>query len=400
MYNVLRMDHTLTIIVFGATGDLFQNKLAPALHELFVKKHLPEQFSIVGYGRKDMADEDFRVFVKSALDNKFKTTHTHESFLSHVRYVKGELDNVEDLKEIGIADVLYIALPPLLSETVLRALSQAGLAAANSRILIEKPFGQDQAHALTLDALTRELFAESQIFRVDHYLAKESVQNILEFRFAQGSLEEKWNKEYIEKVKIYIHEKITVKNRGALYDSLGALKDVGQNHILEMLAFVAMEKPSDSTAEAAQQARAAMLSSINVCKEKIVRGQYEGYLEEDGVVSSSQTETFFRVNLGIDMPRWEGILFEIESGKALSQSKVAVEIVFKNGTTKIFDISTLSKTDAYEQVFLAGINGDQSFFVGREEIMALWKVATDIINSWQSVPLVVYKEGTDASNIK
>lgn len=468
------MNKPLTITIFGATGDLYQNKISTALLDLFSEGLLPLDFTVVAFARKTYTDDEFRSFTKESLVKK-KGSHSPkeiELFLEHFKYFQGDLNSVEDFdslnRELAGLDekrgmcankLFYLAVPPALYGVIFENIAGAGLAlpcahgdiSKNTwtRVLVEKPFGKNIDEAQHLDRMLGELFDESQIFRIDHYLAKETIQNILTFRFSNNVFESLWNGKYIERVKITVHEKNTLETRGVFYDGIGALRDVGQNHMLQMLALVAMEDPRGMNAERIRELRAEVLEkTILINKESIVRGQYNGYLNEQGVRISSDTETFFRMTLAVNNDRWAGVPFELESGKALAESKVSIEVYFKE-TDQCFcpekhegshqniltfgiqpnesirflfwfkrpgfdfgldpqnlsfnykrDITENTIHDAYERVLYDCIRGDQTLFTSTKEIMAEWKLVTYILDVWKNKPLAVYAKGSMPEEIK
>lgn len=481
-YNVFmhtkNSNNPLTIVVFGATGDLYQNKLSVSLFNLFVQNLLPKDFNVVGFARRSFSDLEFQNLTKEAILNKNKICDriVLENFLTHLRYVQGDLASLESFKnlsiELGKKDVparnaesiasaggenkvcsnklFYLAVSPDLYRIILKNISEAGLTvpcatgtigdpARNAssiadaggenkwtRVLIEKPFGKDIEDAKKLDQMLGELFDESQIFRIDHYLAylaKGVAEKIMKLKFSGflgfsefsgfggESVESSWNKENIEKVRIVFHEKDLVGKRGEFFDSLGALRDVGQNHMLQMLALVAMENPSLEKVGGLHKARQNVLEKLKISKisevsaenkeNKIVRGQYQGYLDEIGVNPDSKTETFFRIVLFVENLDWQDTPFVLEFGKALDKSEVFIEICFKDSKTcidfPVSDENTLR--DAYDKVFYDCILGDQTIFVSTGEVMAQWKIITEIIQKWQDVPLIIYKKGSKAEDI-
>jgi glucose-6-phosphate 1-dehydrogenase len=427
---IIVMHSPLTLVVFGATGDLYQNKLALALFNLFTLDLLPSHFGVVGFARRDWTNVEFQTFTREAILKKNpeagQAAHFTE-FLSHFKYVQGDLENVQDFLKLGAElaaydekkkictdKLFYLATPPVLYATIFKNISLAGLTLpcasgvedrekAWTRVLVEKPFGKNILDAERLDQLLGELFDESQIFRIDHYLAKEALQNILTFRFIDGSLEPLWNNQNIEKVRIIFHEENIVGKRGAFYDELGALRDVGQNHMLQMLALVAMENPGTLSGSAMHKARAAVLGITSLLPgERIVRGQYEGYLQETGVSPGSTIETFFRISLGVGNERWRGVPFEFEGGKGLNEAQVKVEIHFKDTKKNHTFLISANKSvpyDAHEKVLYDCIIGDQTVFTTTPEIMAEWKIVTDTIAAWQRVPLAIYKKGSAGAEI-
>ncbi|MDE2399526.1 MAG: glucose-6-phosphate dehydrogenase (NADP(+)) [Patescibacteria group bacterium] len=421
------MHRPLTIVVFGTTGDLYQNKLATALFDLFSSGFLPAKFTILGFARKPLADLEFRKFSEAAIKKRGKKINKTKlvAFLKHLEYIQGDLNSIESFKNLRLKlasndkkngacsnKLFYLAVPPTFYRSIFQSISKTGLSVPCAtkegdkkctwtRILVEKPFGQDIKEAENLDKMLGKLFDESQIFRIDHYLAKEAVQNILNFRFNNGIFEPLWNNKKIEKVRIVFHENNNVSNRGAFYDDLGALRDVGQNHMLQLLALIAMDNPAQMNKKEIHAARQMILENTKF-RNVLVRGQYEGYLNEKDVKGDSNTETFFRLNVSINIPRWKGVCFELESGKALANGEVFIEVYFKNINAHLtFSISSNEGVtyDAYEKVLYDAILGDQTLFVSTKEIMSEWVLITDIIKKWQKIPLVIYKKGSKGEDI-
>src|SRR3989344_178388 len=299
------MQKPLTIVIFGATGDLFQRKLAGALFDLHQKKMLPEKTEIIGFSRKPFSHDQFRAFIQNALATRAGGKVIEpEEFVSHALYHQGDLGDKKSYELLGAflaerdrlngtcSDKLFhLAVPPNLYETVFTRLSASGLAIpcapglsdekkAWTRVLVEKPFGNNEKEAARLDRLLGKLFEEEQIFRIDHYLAKETMQNIISFRFSNGLFESLWDRKHIERVEIKFLKKDDVSGRGSFYAGVGALRGVGQNHLLQMLALIAMENPKELKAERIRKERAKVLGKVTVNQKSIVRGQYAGYREE------------------------------------------------------------------------------------------------------------------------
>jgi len=429
------MHNSLTIVIFGATGDLYQSKLANALFDLFIKDSLPRKLSILGFGRRPLGNVGVRTVTREAImarktknNIEYKTEHLEE-FLNKIHYFEGNLENIEDFKKLGVlmsandAEVgicsnklFYLAVPPKLYEIIFKNISLAGLTVpcasgvsakevedSWTRVLVEKPFGKDLEQAERLDALLSELFDESQIFRIDHYLAKETMQKILDFRFKDSVLEKDWNNQHIEKIKIIFHESNTLASRGAFYEGMGAIRDVGQNHMLQMLALVAMKNPGEMSPSKIQNARVEVLEKIKLFpNSKIIRAQYDGYVDEANVSPDSKTETFFHLSLSVDDVLWKGVRFEFEGGKALEKTEVFIEVCFKDTAKNIvFPVSSSAGAsyDAYEKVFYDCISGDQTVFTSTREVLAEWKLITSIICVWQDMPLIVYNKGSRVEEI-
>lgn len=343
-------------VIFGITGDLAGSKFLPALLGLYVKRELPERFAIVGVSRRHFSREELREYLRSRMNIRlgqfFEEDVKH--FLDHISYDEGQFDSPDLYKSLAahlkaIDDkwgqcsnkLFHLSVPPALYEGILRELAASKLTLPCSdgtgwtRVLIEKPFGSNTETARGLDKLLGKLFKESQIFRIDHYLAKEALQNILSFRFANTLFEPLWNRQFIDKIHIKLLEKETISLRGAFYDSTGALKDVGQNHLLIMLAIVAMEKPTNfEDGSTIHRERARILSSLDSISprslaEHIIRGQYDGFRRESGVHPNSSTETYFRITAHINNRRWKGVPFYLEAGKAMAEDRVEINVYFK-----------------------------------------------------------------------
>lgn len=347
--------HPTIFVIFGITGDLAARKLIPALLNLYAKQLLPQRFAIIGFSRRVFSREEFREYIRGRMNVKpgqYKEEDI-KHFLDHMVYEQGMFDDTGAYARLatkmkGIDDrwgqcsnkLYHLSVPPTLYEKILSNIAHSGLAQSCddgtgwTRILIEKPFGSDSETARHLDKLLGALFKEEQIFRIDHYLAKEVLQNIMAFRFANSMFEPLWNREFVDKVHIKLFEKNGMEGRGAFYDPIGALKDVGQNHMLMMLAIIAMEPPRSFKASDIRQERAKVLEKLKLMTTRsigthVVRGQYMGYMQEIGISPSSQTETYFRIQAHIASPRWKGVPFYLESGKGLADTKAEVDIYFK-----------------------------------------------------------------------
>ncbi|MBP6858791.1 MAG: glucose-6-phosphate dehydrogenase [Candidatus Pacebacteria bacterium] len=463
--------HPTIFVIFGITGDLASRKLIPALLELYTKRLLPQRFAVIGFSRRVFSREEFREFIRERMNVKPGQFREEDikHFLDHMSYEQGMFDdlgaytrlssklkNIDDRWGQCSNKLFHLSVPPTLYEGVLTHISRSGLAEACddgmgwTRILIEKPFGNDIETARSLDKLLGSLFKEQQIFRIDHYLAKEVLQNILAFRFSNSMFEPLWNRKYIDKVHIKLFEKNAVEGRGAFYDPMGAIKDVGQNHMLMMLAVIAMEAPKSLTAGGIRTERAKVLSRLKsvsprTMSKQVVRGQYMGYMQESGVLPTSQTETYFRIQSFVNSARWKGVPFYLESGKALAESKVEIDVYFKQSqkskvksqneaqenrqnilTFRIqpdegirvrffvkvpgYDFNTEGKTlkfkyadssfsddipNDYERLIRDAFVGDQTLFASTDEIMASWKYMMPILNNLKNIPLKLYEKGAE-----
>ena len=461
------------LVIFGITGDLSQRKLIPALFDLYVKGFLPKIFYMVGFSRRGLQDKEFKEFVSSAIN---KNQHQHkgediEKFLGHISYVSGLFDNVKDYqvlaeklievdKEVGVCSnkLFYLAVPPSMYENIFQNLADSGLTIPCggekgwTRVLVEKPFGRDLHSAQQLDKKLGLLFKEEQIFRIDHYLAKETVQNLLAFRFSNVLFEPIWSNKYIEKVEIKLWETLGIGTRGSFYEDVGALRDVGQNHMLQMLALVTMENPQVLEVSRIRKERAKVLKELqsingNKLSQHIIRGQYEGYKTEKSVSPQSETETYFKIEAYIDNKRWEGVPFYLESGKKMKETKTEVTVYFKKtdsclcppqfeqhhqniltfrvqpdeGISIIFwakkpgfdmelepknlsflykDSENVSKLpDAYERILFDCIRGDQTLFTSTEEVAVAWQFITPILENWGKTKIYEYKKGSEGPEV-
>ncbi|MHB8651825.1 MAG: glucose-6-phosphate dehydrogenase [Minisyncoccota bacterium] len=454
----------IILVIFGVTGDLSQRKLIPALFHLFCAGRLPQILKIVGMARRELTEEGFHDFVvRALLEHSVGHEAELDAFLKHIAYHVGDFLEPESYR--SLADVLisiedmfgqcanklfHLAVSPKSYDDILRELADSGLTvpcateSGWTRILVEKPFGNDNATAMKLDHTLGLLFDESQIFRIDHYLAKEALRDLLLFRFSNSIFEPLWNKDYIDRVEIKLFETLGVEGRGSFYDALGSLRDVGQNHLLQMLALVAMENPKTLVADTVRSKRASVLSHIEpIFPAAVVRGQYEGYRDEQGVASHSTTETYFRLSAYINEDRWRGVPFVLESGKALAQTKTEITIYFKSpahclcggethdhgnvltfriqpdeGIKILFwakrigfeeglearilsfsyrdthDATTSRIPDAYERVLFDSFAGDQLLFASTNEVAAAWSIITPLIEAWHDIPLHSYKKGS------
>jgi len=460
------MNTPTTLVLFGATGDLARKKIWKSLYQLHKQKQLPEGFAIVGYSRRDWKDAELHEFVGEVLvEEKQKDGEAVGDFLSIVTYAKGDL--LDGTSYSHLAELLFkkdtntkvcsnklffLAIPPVYYEDVFTLLARSGLSTPCAqvrdsqgvhevdgtwtRVLVEKPFGKDVETAKKLDRTLGSLFEEEQIFRIDHYLAKDTVQNILTFRFQNSIFEPIWNNEHISKIKIMMHEDIDVSQRGELYDEIGTLRDVGQNHILQMLALVTMDRPKAFTSEHIRQSRAHLLQNIISNPRKYTKAQYEGYKETTGVAAESLTETFFAINLEIKNDRWEGVPIYLEAGKALPEKKTQIKVYFKDGNNILtfyiqpregVGITLISKkpgltqevqekelfmpfvsdgsdvsdilpqnsfaNDAYAKVLHDAILGDQTIFTMTQEVQAQWNVVMPIIDAWKNEVPKMYGKG-------
>jgi len=456
---------TTTFVIFGATGDLATRKLFPALFSLFCKDALPQRLAIVAFARRPFTDEAFRALVCDSFSEEARVNINVSSFLEKITYAQGYFDDRTSYMGLAVKleeidrrhgecsnKLFHLAVHPESYEMILTNLATSGLTIPCggmrgwTRVLVEKPFGRDIATAQKLDELLGDLFKETQIFRIDHYLAKEALQNILAFRFSNSIFEPLWNKKHIESVRVSLFEKGVVESRGDFYDTVGALRDVGQNHMLQMLALIAMDEPRELSARSIRKARAkalSLLSSIpnSALSKRVVRAQYKGFRHEAGVGKDSETETYFYAEAHLSGTRWAGVPFYLESGKGMNQSRASISVRFKRGrilhdhdeaNVLTFNIQpresieikffakepgfsmateprvlsfeyggeTAKIPDAYERVLYDAIRGDQTLMASTDEISASWKFITPILKQWSALPLKEYDRGADPAGLR
>ncbi len=377
-----------TLVVFGASGDLAHRKLLPALCALDCEGHLPAGARIIGFARSDMTDESFRENVRKSVllscDGQALSDAQWEKFSSKLFYFQGQYDNAADFQGLreridelarqldGPANWLfYLATPPGMFVPIVASLKQAGLArkcgdagspsAPWSRIIIEKPFGRDLQSARALNAEVRQCFDERQIFRIDHYLGKETVQNLMVLRFANSIFEPIWNQKYLDHVQITVAETLGAEGRGGYYDSAGAIRDIVQNHMMHLLCIVAMEPPASLDADAIRNEKVKVLKALRPIEPRcaasgVVRGQYTagmmdgqavpGYRQLDGVGPESTTETFVAFKAFVDNWRWSGVPFFLRTGKRLPERRTTISIHFRPVPQVLFNAPPKGPVDA------------------------------------------------------
>jgi len=455
------------MVVFGASGDLTQRKLLVSILELFAQNLLDEKFYLLGCGRKKFSDEDFRKTAKHAIRETTSDVSAKElnSFTEKLYYIDGDYNNAafyEHIKaklaqldkkhKIDCSRIFYLAVPPFLYTTIVEHLGSAGLSCPEKlgtkekiKLVVEKPFGRDLQSAAELNNKIHRYFDESQIYRIDHYLGKETVQNILMLRFANTIFEPVWNRNYIDHVQITIAESIGVEHRASYYDKAGALRDIFQNHMLQMLALVAMEPPISFEADRIRDEKVKLLQAIrpfdaNRLNDFLVRGQYspgsikgksvKGYLQE-GVSENSKTETFVAAKLFIDNWRWQGVPFYLRTGKRLAAKDTEIAITFKHVPFSMFAsaglaelpsnvlilqiqpeegvslsfqakhpgskicISTLNMNFNYKSIFLVDMPeayqrllldcmvGDQTLFTRFDDVETSWRLLMPVLQAWE-----------------
>jgi glucose-6-phosphate 1-dehydrogenase len=372
--NPVKKPHACVLVIFGASGDLTKRKLIPALYNLALEKRLPERFAVVGYARSEMTDEAFRDKMRDAVKEFSRTglqdEEVWQEFANTLYYVRGgyeEIEGYQSLKKsletfdrgsrVLPARVFYLATPPDLYGAVIERIAAAGLTPKETdgeprtRVVIEKPFGTDLQTARELNHRVHEVIEEKQIYRIDHYLGKETVQNIMVFRFANAVFEPIWNRRYVDHVQITAAESVGVENRGGYYEEAGVVRDMFQNHLLQLLCMTAMEPPVGLDADSVRDEKGKLLRSVRpVAAEEVataaVRGQYGpgrmdgqevvGYRQEAGVAKNSPTVTYAAMRFFIDNWRWEGVPFYLRSGKRMAKRITEIAIQFKRPPMLLF----------------------------------------------------------------
>lgn len=346
--------HPTAFVVFGATGDLTQNKLYPALYELALRNGLPKKFYIYGISREKISDEKFRREIKKSITGHAKPLDEKalKRLLAKVKYIPADLQERAGYDELeasiqreeakighAILRVFYLALPPSVFPYVAKNVEACRMGKhlctkerILSRIIVEKPFGKDLKSAKKLEKRIREVFKEEQIYRIDHYLGKEAFQNIMMFRFGNQFFEEHWNRRHISRIQINALETVGTEGRFAYYDRAGATQDMVQNHLMQFLAYLTMDEPKALTAKELRRVKAGVLRHVRAYGGRVhqVRGQYRGYRSEKGVKRGSATETFVATKLEINSPRWKGVPIYLRTGKVLDRKETSAMIEFKH----------------------------------------------------------------------
>jgi glucose-6-phosphate 1-dehydrogenase len=439
--------HPALFLVFGGTGDLAARKLFPALGRSAVENHLHPRTQVVGLGRSPKSDHEFRQDVHRAMEAAGFSRDDAELLVDRIHYqpmgdykpddfqaLAGRLEGICRASDIPQNYAFYLSLPPRAMPAAVHGLGEAGLNRPKgwSRIVLEKPFGRDLGSAEHLNGLVHEHFGEEQVYRIDHYLGKETVQNLLVFRLANAMIESAWNRDRVDSVQISVGETLGVGSRAGYYDQSGALRDMVQNHLTQLLSLVAMEPPASFDAEAIRYEKIKVLRSIKPLDlGRVVRGQYvggtvesesvRGYLEEQDVPAGSQTETFLALELFVDSWRWQGVPFYLRTGKRLPRKTTQIAIRFRESPVSFFEnlgcssdtadvlIITLQPNegfsfhfdikrpgepfcldqiplrfsygdrfdgvpDAYQTLLVDVIEGDQTLFVHADEVEQSWRV--------------------------
>lgn len=431
-----------SIVIVGASGDLTRKKLIPALFNLYCNGLLPDRFHVVGFARSAMQDGEFRRQVATTLTCRYEPEPSEcdikvGHFLKRCHYHAGQYTSADDFRALGrrleslngprANLLLYMAIPPDVFLDTARSIRKAGLADEHediwSRVVIEKPFGRDSLSSRELVDALGEIFTESQTYRIDHYLGKEVIQNLLILRFGNRILEPIWNRDHIESVSISFSEDIGAEGRAGYFDHFGIIRDVVQNHLLQTLALVAMEQPiALSPVEIAHEKDRVLRATRPMSADETVTGQYAGYRDDPDVPGDSITETYVRTTLHVDTPRWYDVPFEVVAGKALDTRKTEILVRFRELPYPLFggmeanilrirvqpneaiELQLNNKVpgmqlesapvslnmlyhqqfeaelpEAYERLLLDVLKGDRSLFIQRHELAAAWNIVTPFL---------------------
>lgn len=456
------------VVIFGASGDLTARKLVPAIFNLGIDNLLPGEFHLIGYGRKPIEDDDFRKLMDEAIEQHSRrplNKEIWERVRQNMTYHAGGYDDAAAFDSLGekidaieakmgrdVQRMFYVSTPPSVFEPIIKNLGTSGMARAHvgtklaSKVVIEKPFGRDLDSARELNAVINSVFEEPQVYRIDHYLGKETVQDLLVQRFGNSIFEPLWNREYVDCVQITVAESLGVGSRGGYYDSSGALRDMIQNHTMQLVALTAMEPPVSLDPESIRDEKVKVIKAIQPLDLKseggdVIRGRYtrgliqgepvQGYMEEEGIPEDSSTETYAAMRLAINNWRWQGVPFYIRSGKRMARraSEIAIQfkrppgILFSEGdkfnvaantmvisiqpdegvtlvmNSKIPGLETRTQPvkmhfrysttfgsntpEAYERLILDAMIGDSTLFIRGDETEASWKLVTPVLKNWQ-----------------
>jgi glucose-6-phosphate 1-dehydrogenase len=436
----------VTFVIFGASGDLTYRKLIPAIYALNCENELPQRFNVVGVARSQFGDDEFRKRLYNGVEEFSRIKPAGDQIWNQVAteiaYLRGEYDQPstyqllkEKLQALGNPNWLfYLATPAELQPVIIAQLGKAGLqhsASGSSRVVIEKPFGRDLQTAHSLNAEVHGVFDESDVYRIDHYLGKETVQNILTFRFGNEIFEPLWNRNHVDHVQITVAEDVGIEHRGGYYDETGVARDMLQNHLIQLLTLTAMDPPVAFNDTALRDEKVKVLRAMHPPSvTDSVWGQYEGYRDEPGVAKDSNTPTFVAVKMQVDNWRWQGVPFFLRTGKSLKRKATEVILQFKrvpvllfpedsdltpnrislciqpdeglhlrfeakvpgagmktSAVNMVFHYQQFGKKalpEAYERLLLDAMHGDPSLFARSDEIETSWKLVDPLIHDWEN----------------
>ena len=440
-------------VLFGATGDLAKRKLFPGLYRLAAASRLPEDYAIIGSGRHSPgSDDEFREKIRSGLKESVDDLDSDvlEDLLSRLTFQTSDASEDDGGKDLaaavrkahdGLGDdsrtLIYLSVPPTAMQSMIGMLGREHLT-DDARVVVEKPFGTDLESSRELDAALKEVVSEDQVFRIDHFLGKEAVQNILALRFANGLIEPAWNREHLTSVQIDVPETLTAEGRGAFYESTGCFRDMISTHLCQVLGFVAMEPPVNLDPTALRNEKAKVFAAMQPLNpDRVVFGQYEGYRDEDDVADDSKVETFVALETFVDTERWQGVPFLLRTGKALGATRRTVTLTFRTPPAGRFDgeygpnqlmielsdspefgVRLMAKRpgprmdlvpltfnldiadedpddvplEAYERLLLDVMRGDQTLFTRADEVDRLWEICQPVLDT--PPPTLPYARGS------
>lgn len=459
------IENPTAITILGATGSLSTSKLFPALLDLYTNDLLPDEFRILGISRRSFSNDAFRKFLQNNVTQLGDLNPAQRNnFLAAVRFESGDVTTAQTYNSIHdhlnalddecgtcLNKLFYLALPPQFYTDVgthfgkSKLMSLCNADNAWLRVLVEKPYGTDLETAETIDEVLCDTFASNQLYRIDHYLAKQALQNVITLRFRNQLFSGSWNNQFIKAIHVKMYETATVEDRGGFYDNIGAFRDVGQNHLLQLLAATTMEPPGSDTTDAMRSQRAKIFKQLQVAEQpdkEIIRGQYEGYRQTDGVSDDSKTETHFRLPAEIASERWRGVPIVIESGKGMAENRVEIEIAFRESTVRYnsveptdgntlvlqfkpqqgiaFDIWTESpqlhdgvvsqtvdflfspeseEPPAYTALLYQAMHGDKVMFASNDEVTASWEFTEKATRALAQKQLQSYDLGASSGDI-
>ena len=463
------LERPTTVVIIGASGDLTRRKLVPALFNLGCKGRLPPDLRIIGYSRTDFSEDGFREFMWEGareLGDLNVPRDEWDRFARALHYLRGDAGSTADMERLknhleeldrggpGSNRLFNLAIAPHLYEGVVQTLGSAGLAASDggwSRVIIEKPFGRDLPSAVELNRVVSGVFSEHQVYRIDHYLGKETVQNLMALRFANTIFEPLWNRNYVDNIQITVAEEVALGDRGAYYDQSGVVRDMVQNHLLQLLTMVAMEPPNAGHPESLRDKKVEVLRAIRPLDihgvgGDAIRGQYRGYREEKGVPDDSATATYAALRLFVDNWRWQGVPFYLRTGKAMATKVSEVDIQFKPPPHVTFSLGApedppsnilavciqpdegahlmveakvpdqgmnmqtvdlefhyasafggISIPEAYERLLQDALDGDSRLFIRSDHIEEAWRLVDPLLQAWEGsdgAPIHTYEPGS------
>jgi glucose-6-phosphate 1-dehydrogenase len=457
MTSSLRPPNPQLIVIFGASGDLAKKKVLPALYNLAAAGLLPERYCVIGFAMSEWDDEAFRTHARGAIEAHSRTPFDEsiwKPFADSLSFISGMFDDEEALtrlkvaldasdRELGTEEnrLYYLAVPPDAFPTIVDSLAAIGANTRESRIVVEKPFGHSLESAKALSSAIHIAFDEAQVFRIDHYLGKETVQNLVVFRFANAIWERVWNRDAVDHVQITVAESIGVEGRADYYERSGAIRDLLQNHILQVLAFLAMEPPRALEDESFRDEKVKLLQAVRpIDPADVVRGQYRGYRAERGVDPASETETFVAAKLYIDNWRWDGVPFYVRHGKKLPERDTEIAVYLRQAPDVLFrelevdhipsnhltiriqpdegislafqakvpgpgyELQTVrmdfdydtsfmhALAEAYERLLHDAMNGDHTLFTREDGVERAWEIVTAVLE--HPSPLCFYEPGS------